>query len=1128
MSRTISESIWRKSFLKPDGRYDGHKFETLALELLGKLYGEGWRSTAVTRDGSRDYEKRDQDKWLWAECKAYSDRLSIYVISPTLVMAVIERPDAVIVISRSHLNANAVRHLAAFESAAGKKIVALDGSVLDDAILGTGLSDRYFPELNKQVRALSGVLIQQSITPDAFRDPAQMHMVAGSRIARQPVAVVRYGLIRIDLILRNLSALQARMLRLEIVRTTLDPSLRLVSFGQAKTDHEISISIPPAGIVRKSLIVEARTARELLELPTILAKVKGAPDRYIKTGSAQVSHLYQIELVGKDHRRILKLCRSFLRGRRQPVVICTEGTSGSGKTRLLSEIAKHGLSEGFRCHFYNPEFEDVKAAENVLRDLIADLNELPRLVNEESDAEIPSQESENSSLIRALYDPTFALWDNLADVVAGVVSLLIRKPTLLVIDNLQFTDNRFIDFINALIVQLRHAGNRKIALVLSINTDFVPPGSRVSELLMRLRAESKDYERGRTICHTQLKDFGLDDVAEFISKALSGPRSSATAALLYEKTLQLLVRNVEPKPLNLWQSLMYLADEGVLSVEDDRFTVSGKQLLGSHVENIPVGLDDLLELRWRRIRENESRHGLSANEMERTVRALYFLGSDTSEHLLAFGATRKAIDRLVRLGILLNQSGGLIQFFHGQVFAFFRRRFLTLRKGIAKGLTSRFRSLELSNAKFQQYFIVSHFAGEVSPASLKNTVQKLKQTGLTRDYWRQYARLLFLYLNEPQRKLSATSLTGVTLLGIWQQRLESLQSGQTLLIDFLIQRVLPVSRKSTPGPALFDFYTATINACLAVYEDERAVEVITVALNDLRLSRFPDRKSRNASLASVLNRKAATLKNFGRIEEALEAGFEALRRFEAIRDYSMVVETLFDLGSVSVGLPEPNNANELFERGCELFKAHQAEMREPAGCRHFYVSARLAIKRHDFDTAHEHCSRGARHAERLGISFWGIRLVLLEAIARLLTAHSRRDFKIVNELMIKARDWANISHAERSRVALSYIDGKLFVKLGEPRRAADAFAEAVVNLALRLRTPEQLAWKSPLLVDIVATCRRYNLKLDPEVLALLNSSALRAELDEIRNMSEQLFKAFERRRATGATFYFRNNVIELP
>jgi hypothetical protein len=1130
MSRAIPENLWKKSFLRPDGRYDGSKFEKLALDLLNCLYGRGWQPTGTTNDGSRDFEKRTQAEWLWAECKAYSDRLSVYVISPTLVMAVIEQPDTLIVVSRSPLNDNAFRHLAAFQSASGKKIIALDGPVLDSAILESGISAQYFPGLARSASRLSGFLIHTSLTPDALREPAELDLkpVAIGLGTHRAISVVRYSLIRIDLALRNLSTRTASNIKLEIVKQTLNSSLRLVSFGGLKQSLSVSIPLPPGGIVRTSLILQPRESSERLLLPKIAAIAPSAPEKIITTGTVYVSHLYQIEIVGKDHRRILRQASRFISGRRRPVVISTEGASGSGKSRLMLEIAKIGLGEGFRCHFYNPEFEDASAAENALRDLIADISELPKLGTIHDVAGLPTATPTSSVLLRALYDPTFPIWDHIGEVTAGIISLLTRRPTLLIIDNLQFTSDRFADFIDSLILQLDHMGGARVALAFSINTDFVSSGGKVDQLLMKLRARTRDQVDAQGIYHRKLKDFGIDDVAEFVGAALSGRTSSARAARIYEKTLDLLLRTVEPRPLNLWQSLMYLADEGVLSLKDDRLMVSGNEHLISRLDNIPAGLDDLLELRWARIRKNEARNGVSEKVLLRTVRALYFLGSETQDRLLEAGASKEALNRLLRVGILVNQSGGFIEFFHSQVFIFFRKRFLSLRKNTALSLRATFQALKLENTKFQQYFIVSHFADRVSGSLLVSTVRRLREFGLTIDYWRQYTEILLSYLMNPGASLSVTTLSGITLIGNWQQKLESLQKGRGTLRLFLTKRVMTKPRKGLAGPALFEFYTATINACLAVYEDREALEVITLALHDLRQSRFPDRKSRNASLASILNRKAATLKNFGRVDEALEAGFEALEKFESICDYSMVVETLFDLGSVSFGLPAKQNADDLFERGCQLFELHESAMREPAPCRYFYVRGRLAIRNLDFSTAFEICRRGAQHAERLGISFWGIRLILLEAVARLLAANDEKDLKIVNDLLVKARDWSNISQAERSRTALAYLDGKLLARTHEYARAGEALSEAVRTLATRLRTPEQIAWKATLLCDIAATCRQFHLVLDKHAVSLLSSSALRTQILEIQSMPEELFAAFEQRRASQAAFVYRGHIVVLP
>src|SRR6202040_4162464 len=95
--------------------------------------------------------------------------------------------------------------------------------------------------------------------------------------------------------------------------------------------------------------------------------------------------------------------------------------------------------------------------------------------------------------------------------------------------------------------------------------------------------------------------------------------SSPKATRLYERTLSLIIRRVQPRPLNLWQSLMYLADEGVLSLEDDRLKLTGGEQLLSRLDNIPTRLHDLLQLRWVRIRKSSKMRGIAEPELDRTV-----------------------------------------------------------------------------------------------------------------------------------------------------------------------------------------------------------------------------------------------------------------------------------------------------------------------------------------------------------------------------------------------------------------------------------------------------------------------------------------------------------------------------
>jgi tetratricopeptide (TPR) repeat protein len=649
-------------------------------------------------------------------------------------------------------------------------------------------------------------------------------------------------------------------------------------------------------------------------------------------------------------------------------------------------------------------------------------------------------------------------------------------------------------------------------------------------LLTKLRAWGADLSRAQVVFHSQLKDFDAEDVAEFVQTIFSGEKRGGAAARLYERTLELLTTYVQPRPLNLWQSLMYLADEGVLSLDGDRLRVSGDESLLSQLNYIPARLEDLLALRWVRIRQNETRCGTSEDELEATARAAYLLGSDDRKRLLALGATEKAVACLLRAGILTSRAGGYVHFFHGQVFTFFRERYGTLPKDAASELKASFELLRLTKTKFQQYLILSHFANEVSQPALTASVRQMARSGLTVDYWRQYTDIILGYLTSAGRSLSTTALTGVALVGEWQQRLESLPKGAATLYEFLSKHVLTASRRSLPGHSLFHFYTATVNACLAVYSDGEALEVIDVALRDLARSRFPDEDRRGEAVAVMLNRRAATLKNFGRVEEALAAGQEALEKFREVENYSMVVESLFDLASILLRVQEPCEEGwQLLEEGCQLFQQHREAMKEPAPCRYFMVSAELSLHDHRFVDAYRFCVDGARHAERVGNHFWGIRLILTEVAARLLAGpSSEEELETINQLLIRARDWANASQAERSRWALEYLDGKLLTRTGDYTRAGKAFSTALDTLAGRLRMPEQLASRSSVLRDIAATCRRHKLALDMDSVSHLASYAVRTEIEGILTLSDEEFTRFEENRAAESLFSHNGEIVELP
>ena len=406
----------------------------------------------------------------------------------------------------------------------------------------------------------------------------------------------------------------------------------------------------------------------------------------------------------------------------------------------------------------------------------------------------------------------------------------------------------------------------------------------------------------------------------------------------------------------------------------------------------------------------------------------------------------------------------------------------------------------------------------------------MKDQGLSREYWEQYANLMLAYLLGPQRRASGVSLIGVKLIAQWEQRLQSMKRAAGTFRQYLATKLLGSSRRRLPSAQLFDFYHEASNAFLAVYSDSEALEVLNLALSDLVGAGFNSESAKRAAKAKILNRKLATLKNFGRAKEALAAGRKALSSLGANDFPGLAVETLFDMGAVLLRLPGRRVEGwDLLAEGCAKFKDLRSEMVEPTPCRYFYVRGQQALGKHDFPRVLQACGEGILHCKRVLNHFWGIRILMLELVARLIQCpRSAREQEIVSRLLAETSDWMNVSDAERLRWGVQYLDGKYRVLMGKQEEAAESFASAILDLGTKLQTPEQLSWRVPVIHDIAATCRRNGLKLSRHVVGSLQSAPLRSEIELIIAMEPTLFRQFEANRLKNALFAFGDEIVELP
>lgn len=128
---------------------DGYKFEELIEELLNLLYQDvHWEKTKRTHDGNKDFlGEKDDGSYIWAECKNYSERISLKVIAPTFVMAEIKDIQEILVFSYSAINKNTKKKLLYYANKREKRIYYYDDVNLEKLLFR--FRTKIFPQFFK-------------------------------------------------------------------------------------------------------------------------------------------------------------------------------------------------------------------------------------------------------------------------------------------------------------------------------------------------------------------------------------------------------------------------------------------------------------------------------------------------------------------------------------------------------------------------------------------------------------------------------------------------------------------------------------------------------------------------------------------------------------------------------------------------------------------------------------------------------------------------------------------------------------------------------------------------------------------------------------------------------------------
>jgi hypothetical protein len=1132
--RSISDDVWRKHFVKSSGSYDGDRFEALSLDILKAEFGGDWCRTKRSFDGNKDFVLEFQNRTIWAESKAYAKTLTYHVVSPTLFMALLGEPEAIVLISRSGIHERSKRYLAQFQRKTGKRIIALDGDTLDRLIISNGvIAQRFFPEEPLQTVQGAGLRVFISRTPDITVHPqgaswgtrASAYIdLAPSDVTQAPTIGVG-ELLRVDIAIVNegLSAARSVCASLAVPRDGKFSPFQLEWFSDQESGSTTPFDIAVGEIRHATAFFRGSVPAKDAALPFLELKA-GVTRQRVAVGRASISALYRIGLVGRMNHQIVSECRDAARTRRRSWVLQIEGGSGIGKTRILHEIAGEFATAGYEVHSVDKEFYEPQKSEEILRGLLAQVNHLPLIDEGLYASPAGSPRPEDDLVLRLIFAAECPERRQPAVVADALMRSVLGRKTAMIVDNVQNFDDVAAATLDLLVTRLRASPVGELVLVLAFNADLGVEGSEAEALRRRLAGIATSFTSEAVVRRWELKGFSDDEADEFVYRAVAASDSARLTPSAYPRTFGAFRQFVPRNPLHMWEMLRWLRDQGVLHLRNEVLVIADAEdsAIAAMLASAPPDLEALMDRRWNEV-QNASDRGHASNpetpsgaEISDAIRTACFLGPSVRRHFAVCGVTGSALDRLVHLGILVDGKLGELRFVHQLIFRFFQKRFETVVQDKATDLVTALRRLRLAASRFEPFFILSVQAGASRVALRRRTCTYFLERGASHEYFESFLSFLVGDLVADDCALDEVSLRVFMKACHAMQSMKSMHAGYDLIHRCFMEKVVIARPAKVPGRALVEFKCHHINAALSVADDETARSLVEDAIRKVERLRFESDKDRRLALAGLLDRKAAILKASGSYEESIEVSQQALAIAELENDRWLEIELLSNTAethfrTLKEGAME--KAQRMLSRSVRLFDDTEDRwsLADPVPVRSFVNRARLHLRNLDWRSVTHESERGVQYADGVQNRFWAVRLALLAA-AGWLVAFQRGEASCATTLrsIWRAQDIMNVHGARRDSWAVPYLSGKTAILTTDQGRASDCFRQAIETLSARNSGGRTLFPRVDLAIDIAVCTREAGLEIHKELPGLFNNPYVAAECYAIVQMSEPAFAAYVR------------------
>lgn len=906
--RHLTESAW-EAFVIRDGnskRFNGDKFEQLIRALLRARFPGDWAGTPKTRDGGKDVVDRSiPGSVAWAECKMYRMAISLQVVSNTLVMAIIGSDvKRIMFFSYSEMINNAKDHLARFATNTGKTIQVFDAEMLEALILGTpSLLEEYFSHARLPVGATAGldpIRIRSHFSSDVHVNHLQLLHVEGALRPRQHAIPIHTPCLY-EIILEACGEGEGLAYELQQDASAFEGfqvlnAEQFARMGKRSLEFGQTLSIP---------IYLAPTRSGHLTLPALKISRSAAADLELPPLSIQVSALVHPILIGEAAIKGLKTLAELVSTANTVRTCVVYGKSGVGKSRFADEAIKKLLSNEFTIHFFSGSDKRNQTPTGFFKTLLCSLWRLPLPLspgdsNRSAPPSIPVSEfGEVSEIVYGWDAARFAIgWERVYSCVSQGFA---QQRAGLVIDNVQDLP---IDVLSHLIpVHSALQGTPGQAMFL---LTFTEDALVFNESAAAWFHELRKADSRQTLC-VHLPEFGRPLAELFFDNLFARSVDGRAFSDAYPVLLETILAKVMPRPLDLFQFVKGLEDDGAIRAHDEVFTILDFTKLDRALHSLQGDRASLLSWRMGML---DRKNGAML-----TAAAITYFGALSLDEMRELELSEDTAANLVQASVMRWDEIGQLAFYHSSL----ARHFIeATREGSL--ITPAHKAVLFERAQVRrqreghgpEWFGLAFDVGaDVTPA-LSATVDEYRNqdfSGYAQSYLVADRLLAYCYRLTHSASWEAVLPALAGAAHVASQSGAGVLKARTQYLAKAARKLVAVCPSDTESLRHWTHiireaagYSASTN------EDSiTADRLLQKALGTLAHGNTGvDANHLQAAQAHLLNRRCVTLKNLGQIDKAVAVGEQSARIAGTHGWDDLVCLNRVDMGYVFYGLRARN------------------------------------------------------------------------------------------------------------------------------------------------------------------------------------------------------------------------------